>query len=87
MREEVQTNLKFVDMLNEWDPFKLSAGSYETEIADVIQAVHVIDDPDKLARNIQGIYEFSFEKVIPFESCYHVALKLLEIKANQSCSL
>ncbi|WP_251549946.1 DUF1871 family protein [Neobacillus muris] len=87
MREEVQTNLNYVDVLNEWDPFGLRAGGYETEIADVIQAVHVMDDPAKLAKQIQSIYEFSFERVIPQESCCHIALKLLEIKADQSCSI
>ncbi|WP_042461148.1 DUF1871 family protein [Neobacillus dielmonensis] len=87
MREEVETNLKYVDILNEWDPFQLSSESYETEIADVIQAVHIMDDPTKLAKQIQAIYEFSFEKLIPLEGCYHVALQLLKIKADQSCSI
>lgn len=87
MRKEIQTNLQYVDALNEWDPFQLKLGGYETEIADTIQAVHELEDPNKLAARIQAIYEFSFEKLIPMESCLSIAEKLLFIKANESCSI
>ncbi|MDQ1144531.1 putative AlkP superfamily pyrophosphatase or phosphodiesterase [Bacillus sp. SORGH_AS 510] len=87
MRKEIQTNLQYVDALNEWDPFQLKLGGYETEIADTIQAVHELDDLNKLAARIQAIYEFSFEKLIPMESCLYIAEKLLFIKANESCSI
>ncbi|MCM3724974.1 YugE family protein [Neobacillus cucumis] len=87
MRKEVQTNLQFVDVLNQWDPFHLASGDYDTEIADTIQAVHELDDPLKLADRIQSIYEFSFEKVIPINECRKIAIDLLVIKENQSCSL
>lgn len=87
MRKEVETNLKLVDFLNEWNPFQLEEGSYETEIADVIQAVHELDEPVKLAKRIQSIYEFSFEKIIPMEICRKTADQLLDIKANESCSI
>lgn len=87
MRKEIETNLKYVDLLNEWDPFQLKNGSYETEIADVIAAVHELDHPLTLAKRIQDIYEFSFEKVIPLERCLNVAEELLSIKANDSCSI
>jgi hypothetical protein len=87
MRKELQINLQYVDVLNEWDPFHLTHGGYETEIADTIQAIHELDDCDKLAKKIQSIYEFSFEKVIPIEKCLKVAKELLFIKANDSCSI
>ena len=87
MRNEVKTNLQFVDLLNQWDPLHLVNGDYETEIADTIQAVYELDEPKMLAERIQAIYEFSFEKVIPMEACLQVAKDLLVIKANQSCSL
>jgi hypothetical protein len=86
-KSQFSTNLKFVDTLNEWDPFHLTSGSYDTEIADTIQAVHELDDQTLLAKKIQSIYEFSFEKVIPLESCLQVARELLEIKNNDTCSL
>ena len=87
MRKELQINLQFVDVLNEWDPFHLKKGNYDTEIADTIQAIFELDNPSKLARKIQAIYEFSFEKIIPMESCLKVADELLTIKENESCSL
>ncbi|WP_423799454.1 DUF1871 family protein [Neobacillus sp. SAB-20_R2A] len=87
MRKEIQTNLKIVDLLNEWNPFQLTNASYETEIADVIQAVHELDEPVKLARKIQDIYEFSFERIIPLENCLKMAEELLTIKSNDSCSI
>lgn len=87
MRKEIQTNLKIVDLLNEWNPFQLTNASYETEIADVIQAVHELDEPAKLARRIQDIYEFSFERIIPLENCLKIAEELLTIKSNDSCSI
>jgi len=87
MRKELQTSLQYVDVLNEWDPFHLKNGGYDTEIADTIQAVHELNNPTKLAKRIQAIYEFSFEKVIPMESCLKIAAELLTIKENESCSL
>ena len=87
MRKELQANLQYVDVLSEWDPFRLTNGGYDTEIADTIQAIHELDDPDELARRIQRIYEFSFEKVIPIEECLKIASELLVIKANDACSI
>ncbi|MEH7076401.1 DUF1871 family protein [Neobacillus drentensis] len=87
MRRELQTNLQYVDVLNEWDPFGLTNGGYDTEIADTIQAIHELDAPDELAKRIQSIYEFSFEKLIPIEKCLKVAKELLMIKENDACSI
>ncbi|GHH97673.1 DUF1871 family protein [Neobacillus kokaensis] len=87
MRKEVHTNLKFYDLLTEWNPFQLKNESYETEIADVIQAVHMYDHPLNLAKKIQSVYEFSFEKIIPLESCLEIAVALLKVKNQASCSL
>lgn len=87
MRKELQTNLQYVDLLNEWDPFNLTNGGYDTEIADTIQAIHELDDWDELAKRIQSIYDFSFEKMIPLEDCLKIAKELLVIKANDACSI
>jgi hypothetical protein len=87
MRKELQTNLQYVDVLNEWDPFRLTNGGYETEIVDTIQAIHELDDREELAKRIQSIYEFSFEKIISMEECLKVAKELLIIKANDICSI
>ena len=87
MKSQMKTHLQYADILNDWNPLQLSEGGYDTEIADIIQAVHQIDDTEKLARKIQSVYEFSFEKVIPLESCRKIAGDLLVIKNNESCSL
>jgi hypothetical protein len=87
MKSEMQTHLQYVDLLNEWDPFELKNGGYDTEIADTVQAIHELDHPQELAKRIQAIYEFSFEKLIPLQSCLTISLKLLEIKNNQSCTI
>lgn len=82
-----EINIQLVYMLDEWDPFQIGEGNYDTEIADVIQAVHDIDDKEKLARKIQAIYEFSFEQVIPLTNCKKIAEKLISIKNSGSCQL
>lgn len=80
------TNLMLVDLLNEWDPFKIGDGNYDTEIADTLQSVQDLDEADKLARRIQSIYEFSFEEIIPLQKCSKIAEQLLIIKNNRSCT-
>ena len=87
MNNQLETNLQFVDLLNEWNPFQLKDVNYDTEIADVIYAVYEIDVPFSLAKKIQSIYEFSFTQLIPMGECIKIAEKLLAIKENSSCSL
>ncbi|KAB2334702.1 DUF1871 family protein [Cytobacillus depressus] len=82
-----QINLQLVDTINEWDPFQIGAGNYDTEIADIVQAVHDLYDQNKLARKIQAIFEFSFEKLIPLTECKEVAGRLLAIKDGGACSI
>jgi hypothetical protein len=85
--EVQEMHIRLVLALNEWDPFHLGFGNYETEIADVVQAVHTLDDKHKLAKRIQDIYEFSFEEIIPMDKCEKIAEELLLIKNAGSCSL
>ncbi|MFE4525777.1 DUF1871 family protein [Cytobacillus firmus] len=82
-----QTNLLLVYTLDQWDPFGVGPGNYDTEIADSIQAVHDLDDQVELARAIQSIYEFSFEEIIPLENCKEISGRLLEIKNNGFCAM
>ena len=81
-----EMNLEFVRLLNEWDPFGIGEGNYDTEIADSIQALHVLDDEKALANKIQSIYEFSFEEIISIERCRMISRKLLLVKDTGSCS-
>ncbi|WP_299087328.1 DUF1871 family protein [uncultured Metabacillus sp.] len=85
--ESQQTNLKLMELLLQWDPLGYGEGSYETEVVDVLQAVHQYDDVMLLARKIQAIYEFSFEEIIPLQKCESLAKQLLLIKNNLSCEL
>lgn len=87
MESQLETNLRLVDLLNEWDPFHLNEGSYDTEIADTIQAVHELEDASELAKRIQNIFEFSFEETIPMDSCLKIAKELLIVKNSSSCSI
>ncbi|MFD1778818.1 DUF1871 family protein [Fredinandcohnia salidurans] len=85
--ENQQTNFQIMIMLQEWDPLGYGVGSYETEAVDVLQAAHQFDNPGKLARKIQSIFEFSFEEVIPLKECEDMAVKLLSILNNATCEL
>ncbi|KKI89959.1 hypothetical protein WQ54_22730 [Bacillus sp. SA1-12] len=85
--EAQQTNLQLMELLLQWDPLGYGEGSYETEVVDVLQAVHLYDDIMLLARKIQAIYEFSFEEIIPLQKCESFAKQLLLIKNNSSCEL
>jgi hypothetical protein len=82
-----ETNEKLVELLREWDPFSIGKDGYDTEIADVIGAVHLINDPNTLAKKIQLIYEFSFEEWIAMERCLQISYQLLQVKNSGSCSL
>jgi hypothetical protein len=52
----------------------------------VLQAVYHTDDAHTLAACIQSIYEFAFDKTIPFRDCLKLANRLLELKRTASCS-
>ncbi|WP_010676383.1 DUF1871 family protein [Bacillus timonensis] len=85
--ENQQANLQIMITLQEWDPLGYGAGSYETEAVDVLEAAHQFDDPAKLARKIQSIFEFSFEEIIPLKECENMAQKLITIINNATCEL
>lgn len=85
--EFLEMNIKLLNVLYEWDPLGYGEDSYDTEIADTIQAVHLLNSEDKLARKIQSIYEFSFEEIIPLQECLLMANELLAIKNEGSCSI
>jgi hypothetical protein len=82
-----EMNIEMIRVLNEWDPFQIGEGNYDTEIADCIQAVHDIDQTEALAGKIQSIYEFSFEEFIPMDKCKTISKKLLLIKESGACSI
>ncbi|WP_335870362.1 DUF1871 family protein [Bacillus sp. 2205SS5-2] len=81
-----EMNRQLVSLLKKWDPFQVGPEGYDTEIADVVQAVHDNEKPQPLAGEIQSIYEFSFEEWIPMWECEVIAEKMLQIKNSASCS-
>ncbi|MEC1178021.1 DUF1871 family protein [Metasolibacillus meyeri] len=83
--ENIEMNQKAVKVLEEWDPFQLGEGNYDTEAADVVAALQGIDDPSNLAKVIQAVYEHSYEQWIPFEHCVEMAYKLIAIKFEAKC--
>lgn len=85
--ETKELNQELVRILNEWDPFGCGYGEYDPEIADVIFAVHEIEEAHDLAIKIQSIYEHSFEELIPYEGCLLLAKTLLALKGQASCNL
>jgi Domain of unknown function (DUF1871) len=85
--ETQELNLQLVKVLNEWDPFGCGHGEYDPEIADVIYAVHETDDVHKLAIRVQGIYEHSFEELLPYEGCLLLSKTLLALKERGSCQI
>ncbi|PLS15697.1 DUF1871 domain-containing protein [Bacillus sp. M6-12] len=82
--QDVHREMKIA--LQNWDPFGWGEEAYDTEIADVIMAVHDFNEPGKLAEEIQRIYEFSFEQMIELQACLKIATELLVIKNRASCS-
>lgn len=80
-----ELNEKLIDIIEQWDPLGYGQHAYETEVVDVIQALHEIDDPRLLAKRIQFIYEFSFEEVVSIKECQELAKKILNIKNRISC--
>ncbi|MDN3428852.1 DUF1871 family protein [Microbacterium sp. APC 3898] len=75
-----EMNRKAVLVLEEWDPFTIGSEGYETQIADVITQLGVLDHPSDLAKEIQSIYKTSFEKWIPLERCVDISYKLIALK-------
>jgi hypothetical protein len=78
--ETREMNRRAARILEEWDPFAIGTELYGTEIVDVISALQLLDDPSDLAKKIQSVYEFSFEKWIPLERCVEISYKLLALK-------
>lgn len=83
--DNILMNQKALDTLQKWDPFHIGEENYDTESADVVAALQSIDDPSKLAKVIQTIYEHSFEIWIPFEDCVSISYKLIAIKFEAKC--
>ncbi|MCW1927638.1 DUF1871 family protein [Bhargavaea beijingensis] len=85
--DTIEINHFAADLLNRWDPFNHGPGAYETEIADVIIALHDAVHPSELAKRIRLIYEQSYELWIPHEACMDISYKLIALKYGAGCPL
>jgi hypothetical protein len=81
------TSIQLMENLLTWDPLGYGIDAYETEVVDVLEAVHRYEDKQRLARRIQSIYEFSFEEIIPLPACEKKASELLLIKNTGTCDI
>ncbi|GKW47377.1 DUF1871 family protein [Planococcus sp. NCCP-2050] len=80
-----EMNRKAVRVLEEWDPFAIGEERYGVEIGNVVDQLQVLDHPSDLAKQIQSIYEVSYEKWIPLEKCVDISYKLLALKYEAKC--
>lgn len=80
-----EMNRKAVRVLEEWDPFAIGEERYGVEIGNVVEQLQVLDHPSDLAKQIQSIYEASYEKWIPLEKCVDISYKLLALKYEAKC--
>ncbi|HWO98407.1 MAG TPA: DUF1871 family protein [Bacillus sp. (in: firmicutes)] len=87
MNSMQSTNIQLMESLLTWDPLGYGMDAYETEVIDVLEAVHRYDEKKQLARRIQSIYEFSFEEIIPLPVCEKKASELLLIKNTGTCEI
>lgn len=85
--ENIEVNQKAVRILAEWDPFKIGPENYDTETADVVAALQGDINSMELARVIQQVYEYSYEKWIPINECEEIADRLMTLKLQISCDI
>lgn len=78
--ETTEMNRKAAWVMEEWDPFAIGGESYDQQIIDVVAQLQVLDHPSDLGKQIQSIYEVSFDKWIPLEKCVDISYKLLALK-------
>ncbi|MCF7616810.1 YugE family protein [Bacillus sonorensis] len=83
--EESQAAVQIIQTVKKWDPFQAGQDFYETEAAEIVQAVYTEDDPEQLGKTIQAVFEVSFDQVLPLEDCIKLAEKLLVIKDSSTC--
>ncbi len=83
--KESQAAAQIIHIIKEWDPFQAGPDFYETEAAEIVQAVYTEDDAGQLGKTIQTVFEVSFDHVLPLETCIKLAERLLVIKDSSSC--
>ncbi|WP_010290087.1 DUF1871 family protein [Kurthia massiliensis] len=83
----IEMNQRAVQMIADWNPFDIPDFDYATEAADIAATMQTIDDPAALAKEIQLIFEASFEEWLPLEACEAIAQRLTLLKYEAQCDL
>jgi hypothetical protein len=83
--EESRAVQQMINIVKKWDPFEKGESFYETEPVDVVRAVYLFDDPLLLGKEIQAIYELSFDQQVPLSECEKIAGDLLAVKEKSTC--
>lgn len=85
MMKESRSVTQIIHIIKEWDPFQAGPDFYETEAAEIVQAVYTEDDAERLGEAIQTVFEVSFDQTAPLSECKRLAERLLVIKDSSSC--
>ncbi|RCK12595.1 DUF1871 family protein [Bacillus licheniformis] len=70
---------QIIHIIKEWDPFQAGPDFYETEAAEIVQAVYTEDDAERLGEAIQTVFEVSFDQTLPLSECKRLADRPSEI--------
>ncbi len=85
MMKESQAAAQIIHIIKEWDPFQAGPDFYETEAAEIVQAVYTENDAERLGEAIQSVFEVSFDQTLLLAKCKQLAERLLAIKDSSSC--
>jgi hypothetical protein len=82
-----ELNIKILNMIQEWDPFKTATMSNDAEAADVIQLAHQSLGTEDLAKRIKEVYDHSFEVDMSFQECLVLARNIQNLFNDTTCDL
>lgn len=80
-------NEKILAILNDWDPFGYGKGAYEAEIAEVLQAIHELEEPGAVAKRIRETYEYAFDESLSLDECLKVATAVVLARETTACDI
>ncbi|EKU48048.1 DUF1871 family protein [Staphylococcus massiliensis] len=76
-------NIELYKLIANWNPMNFDDPTLgDAEVYEVMDQVHQLGEPDKIAHEIQNIYQFSFETTIPYERCKAIADQAVALKSS-----
>ncbi|MBI5974155.1 DUF1871 family protein [Staphylococcus canis] len=74
-------NIKLYQQLSAWNPMDFDDPTLgDSEVYEMMDAVHQLGEPHEIAKAFQDIFKFSFETVIPYEQCLIEANKAVQLQ-------